>query len=118
MKKTHNLDQQKPFTTEVMISHPDVIKWPITCRGVIDTGATRTSIDRGLVRTLKLERAGKVSVRNANGVQRRDLVWLQIEVFDELIILKASVTNRSKLSCPILIGRDILQYNAYSEEEE
>ena len=117
MKKTHNLDLQKPFTTEVMISHPDITKWPIICRGVIDTGATRTSIDRGLVRTLKLERAGKVRVRNANGVQRRDLVWLQIEVFDELIILKASVTNRSKLSCPMLIGRDILQYNAYTEEE-
>lgn len=116
MKKAHKLDQRDPFTTEVTISHPDITKWPITCRGVIDTGATRTSIDRGLVRTLKLERAGKVSVRNANGVQRRDLVWLQLEVFDELIILKASVTNRSKLSCPILIGRDIL-HNAYTEEE-
>ena len=50
------------------------------------------------------------------GVQKRKLVWLQIDVFNETIILKASITNRSKLSCPILIGRDIL-HNAYEEEE-
>lgn len=116
MKRAHKLKRQDPFTTEVTISHPDIIKWPVSCRGTIDTGAARTSIDRGLARTLRLERAGKVRVRNANGVQKRDLVWLQIEVFDEVLVLKASITNRSKLTCPILIGRDIL-HNAYSEEE-
>lgn len=84
---------------------------------MIDTGATRTSIDYGLAHTLNLEPAGQVTVKNANGKQKRKLVWAQIEVFDEVIVLKVSVTDRSKLSCPILIGRDILQYNAYSEEE-
>jgi len=115
MKTKRN--HKDPFTINVLINHPDIIKWPIICRGVIDTGATRTSIDHGLAHTLNLESAGAVRVRNANGVQKRKLVWLEIEVFDEVIVLKVSVTVRSSLSCPILIGRDILQYNAYSEEE-
>jgi hypothetical protein len=108
--------RKDPFTTEVKISRPTKTRWPISCRAVIDTGATRTSIDEGLARTLNLESAGQVQVRNANGVQKRELVWLQIEVFDEIIELKVSITDRSKLSCPILIGRDIL-HNAYTEEE-
>ena len=115
MKRLNNFDPRRPFTTQVKISEPERMRWPIECRGVIDTGAARTSIDKGLAQTLNLESAGRVRVRNANGVQRRKLVWLRIEVFDEIIELKASVTDRSKLSCPILIGRDIL-HNAYEEE--
>jgi len=116
MRKRGTLNERDPFTTEVEITEPDRIRWPIRCRAVIDTGATRTSIDEGLARTLNLKSAGRVRVRNAMGVQKRKLVWLQIDVFNETIILKASITNRSKLSCPILIGRDIL-HNAYEEEE-
>lgn len=117
MKRMNNFDPRHPFTTQVRISEPEKLRWPIECRGVIDTGAARTSIDAGLALTLNLEHAGSVRVRSANGVQKRKLVWLHIEVFDEIIILKASITDRSKLSCPILIGRDIL-HNAYTEEEE
>ena len=109
-------NERDPFTTEVDINEPDSVRWPIRCMAVIDTGATRTSIDEGLASTLNLRSAGRVRVRNAMGVQKRKLVWLQIAVFNEIIILKASITNRSKLSCPILIGRDIL-HNAYDEEE-
>ncbi len=116
MKRMNNFDPKHPFTTDVKISEPEYLRWPIGCRGVIDTGAARTSIDAGLAQTLNLEHAGRVRVRSANGVQKRKLVWLRIEVFDEIIILKASITDRSKLSCPILIGRDIL-HNAYTEEE-
>ena len=116
MKRRETLKEKDPFTTKVRITNPDKEGWPIDCRGVIDTGAARTSIDRGLAMALGLERAGRVRVRNANGVQRRKLVWLEIEVFGEEIILKASITDRSKLTCPILIGRDIL-HNAYMEEE-
>jgi hypothetical protein len=108
--------ERDPFTTEVEITEPDKIRWPIKCMAVIDTGATRTSIDEGLARALNLQSAGRVRVRNAMGVQKRKLVWLQITVFNEIIILKTSVTDRSNLSCPILIGRDIL-HNAYEEEE-
>ncbi len=115
--KKRKRNHKDPFTTNIAINHPDVVRWPLKCRGVIDTGATRTSIDYGLAHTLNLEPAGQVQVTNANGTQKRKLVWAQIEVFDEIIVLKVSVTDRSKLSCPILIGRDILQYNAYSEEE-
>jgi hypothetical protein len=38
-------------------------------------------------------------------------------VFNEDIDLVASITDRSDLTCPVLIGRDIL-HNAYFEEEE
>jgi len=116
MKRYGILTDNQAFTTEVKLRPPEKIRWPIICRGLIDTGATRTSIDKGLAQTLNLEHAGRVRVRSANGVQRRKLVWLQIEVFDEIIDLKASITDRSKLSCPVLIGRDIL-HNAYGEEE-
>jgi len=116
MKRYGILSDNQAFTTNVELRPPDRIRWPIICRGVIDTGAARTSIDEGLARALNLESAGAVRVRNANGVQRRNLVWARIEVFDEVIDLKVSITDRSKLSCPILIGRDIL-HNAYTEEE-
>ena len=100
--------RKKPFTTEVTLGKPDESRYPIICRGLIDTGAARTSIDEGLAQTLNLEPAGWVRVRSANGVQRRKLVWLQIEVFNEDIDLVASITDRSDLTCPVLIGRDIL----------
>jgi len=115
--------RKKPFTTEVTLGKPDESRYPIICRGLIDTGAARTSIDEGLAQTLNLEPTGWVRVRSANGVQRRKLVWLQIEVFNEDIDLVASITDRSDLACPVLIGRDILHSwidvrNAYYEEEE
>lgn len=109
--------KKKPFTTEVELGKPDDIRYPIVCRGLIDTGAARTSIDEGLAQTLNLEPGGTVRVKNANGVQKRKLVWLRIEVFNEDIELLVSITDRSTLSCPVLIGRDIL-HNAYFEEEE
>ena len=116
MTRRENLRKNEPFMTKVKIANPDEDGWPIECYGVIDTGAARTSIDMGLAIALNLEGAGRVKVRSANGVQRRSLVWLEIEVFGEVLTLKASTTTRSKLSCPILIGRDIL-HNAYKEEE-
>lgn len=116
MKRHDNLRKNEPFMTKVKITNPDVNGWAIECQGVIDTGAARTSIDRGLANALNLNRAGWVKVRSANGVQRRRLAWLEVEVFGEVIALKASITSRYKLSSPILIGRDIL-HNAYSEEE-
>ena len=47
--------RKKPFTTEVTLGKPDESRYPIICRGLIDTGAARTSIDEGLAQTLNLE---------------------------------------------------------------
>jgi len=61
--KKRKRNHKDPFTTNVTINHPDVVRWPLKCRGVIDTGATRTSIDYGLAHTLNLEPAGQVTVK-------------------------------------------------------
>ena len=109
------ISENEPFMTKVKITNPDVDGWPIECYGIIDTGAARTSIDMDSI-SLEPLKERRVKVRSANGVQRRSLVWLEIEV-GEVLTLKASTTNRSKLSCPILIGRDIL-HNAYEERND
>ena len=83
-------------------------QWQLAAVGKLDTGATRTSIDVRLADALRLEPVDKVIIKNAHGKEVRQLVDLELIIEDELHTVRASVTNREGLSCPILIGRDIL----------
>ena len=50
-----------------------------------------------------------MKVRNANGSQKRDLVWIEVE--DEtgaIIELEASLADRSDMSYPAILGRDYM----------
>lgn len=73
----------------------------------IDTGAARSCVDSRLVigqPRLHRRRRTKSSI----GIQRREYVAIEITLAGEKIITEFSVADRSQMSYPVLIGRDIL----------
>lgn len=75
-----------------------------------DTGAKRTSIDRTLAETIDASPVIETTtVRSSNGKQERPIVPVGIQVCGENYILEVSVTDRSHMDYPVIIGRDILQ---------
>jgi alpha-L-glutamate ligase-like protein len=80
----------------------------------IDTGALRSSIDRNLAE--KLDLLGRDNIlwerryayRSATGRQSRPVIGLTIRLAGRKIKTSASVANRSKLSTPLLVGRQDL----------
>ncbi len=81
----------------------------------IDTGARRTSVDRELARELGLLDEGnilwrnKYSYRSATGRQLRPVIGLTMKVAGRKLKTSASVANRTKMSTPVLIGRNDLE---------
>lgn len=77
----------------------------------IDTGALRSSIDRGLADELGLLGTDNVlwkrkyAYRSAGGRQSRPVIGLTFRLAGRKIRTTASVANRSKMSTPLLIGR-------------
>jgi len=81
----------------------------------IDTGAKRTSIDRDLARSLGLLEEdnilwrNKFAYRSAAGKQARPVIALSMRLAGRKLKTSASVANRTKLSTPLLIGRNDLE---------
>lgn len=77
----------------------------------IDTGATRSSIDRGLAGELGLLTPDNIlwkdryEYRSATGLQTRPVISIKYRVAGRKITSSASVANRKKMSTPFLIGR-------------
>jgi len=73
----------------------------------IDTGAVRSSIDTDLARELglDLDDAEKVTVTSSLGREERPLVSVTLQIGDRSIRTRVTVTDRSHLSTPVLIGR-------------
>jgi alpha-L-glutamate ligase-like protein len=80
----------------------------------IDTGAVRSSIDRKLAEELGLLDEDNIlwkrryAYRSAGGRQSRPVVKLVFRLAGRKIKTSASVANRTKLSAPLLIGRQDL----------
>lgn len=80
----------------------------------IDTGALRSSIDRKLAEELGLLGEdnilwrNKYAYRSAHGRQLRPVIGLNLRLAGRKIRTSASVADRSKLSTPLLIGRNDL----------
>ena len=83
-------------------------EWEVSCWARLDTGAARTSLDLNLADFLRLDSEGSIKVRNALGVERRDTVDVTLELNGKEYTIQASLADRDGLSCPVLIGRDIL----------
>jgi alpha-L-glutamate ligase-like protein len=81
----------------------------------IDTGAMRTSIDRELAEELGLLDENnilwkrKYAYRSSHGRQVRPVIGLTMRVAGRKIKTSASVANRTKMTTPLLIGRNDLQ---------
>lgn len=86
-----------------------------TVQARIDTGAKRTSIDRELARELGLLNEDNILWRNryayrsAAGRQTRPVVAVTLRIAGRKLKTSASVANRSKMSTPLLIGRNDLE---------
>lgn len=80
----------------------------------IDTGALRSSIDRELAERLGLLSEDNIifkrgfAYRSASGKQPRPVIGLTIRLAGRKITTSASVANRSRMSTPLLIGRNDL----------
>jgi len=72
----------------------------------VDTGAFRTSIDKQLVSELGFPKSDKeVQVQSASGVQTRETINATFHLRGVKIKSVASVTDRSHLKYPVIIGR-------------
>ena len=90
--------------------------WPVTVEALCDTGASSSSIDEHLAEFVGVEYTGTiVKVRNANGVTKRRRCYAEFDCEVGIISTRFTVADRSKLTNPVILGRDVLYY---AEEEE
>ena len=80
----------------------------ITAR--IDTGATMSSVDSQLVKSLQLGPAvSRINVRSAHGMQTRPLIRATIILKKMTITGLFTIAQRSHMTYPVLIGQNILK---------
>jgi len=83
--------------------------WGVSVTARLDSGASRSSIDQGFLKLLKLQREGEVTVRNANGREVRDTVMILVDDGESLVELEVSLADRRRLTYPMILGRDYLE---------
>ncbi len=72
----------------------------------IDTGAGLSSVDSDLAKKLSLETTKEsVGVKSSLGKEKRDLVNLNFSLAGEKVETQATITDRSNLKFPVIIGR-------------
>jgi alpha-L-glutamate ligase-like protein len=97
-------------------------RYPVKAR--IDTGAFRSSIDRSLAESLGLLKEGnvlwkdKLEYKSALGLQYRSIVGVTFVLGGRRIKTSASVSDRSKMALPFLVGRNDLTGFLVSSEEK
>lgn len=79
----------------------------------IDTGATKSSINISLAKKLGLTKDiwEIKKINSANGEEYRPVIKSKIKIKNKKLPIKFTLTNRSNLKYPVLIGRDILKRN-------
>lgn len=77
----------------------------------IDTGATVSSIDKGLLEGIEHEDIGHKIVRSSHGTTKRRLIAMEIEIGGRKVRGRFTVYDRSHMTYQILIGQDILKQN-------
>lgn len=93
----------------------------------VDTGAYRTSIDKHMALELGLveddNHKGNVTVRSSLGKHKRPVVGITYLLGGQLVQTTASLTDRSNMNFPMIIGRRDLvtfsiEYNPKNEVEK
>ncbi|MAG08027.1 hypothetical protein CMO89_01000 [Candidatus Woesearchaeota archaeon] len=79
-------------------------------RARIDTGATKSSIDKDLVKELGIGPViGKRWVKSAHGTTLRPVVKIKIKLSKRKMNYKFTIADRKHMRYKILIGQNILQ---------
>lgn len=81
----------------------------VTVIGRIDTGATKSSLDRSLAKKLKLTTIETRIVKSAQGKSVRPLVKTRIILAGKVITGKFTVADRQHMNYPVLIGQNMLK---------
>lgn len=96
------------YTTRVSVSGTDGVESVVAKS---DTGAERTSIDTDLAGRIGAgPLVGTTEVRSAagDGTETRPLVDVDVRIDGGWRTVTAGVTDRSKMTYPVLLGRDVL----------
>ncbi|HOI18897.1 MAG TPA: RimK/LysX family protein [Candidatus Woesearchaeota archaeon] len=76
----------------------------------VDTGAALCSVDLDIAAELRLGPIVKAKkVRSSNASMKRPIVKAQLEVEGKKIVVSFSISDRSHMSYPVLIGRNALK---------
>ncbi|MCA9478245.1 MAG: ATP-dependent zinc protease [Nanoarchaeota archaeon] len=82
----------------------------IVVKARIDSGATKSSIDQELVKTLGWGPVlGEKRIRNAHGFSTRHIVDGHIMLSGKDILEHFTIADRAHMRFPILIGRNVLR---------
>lgn len=104
---------------EVIELTPQFGKWPhVLVHAKIDTGADRSSVHEDLCLALGWELTGTTAVRSANGRRVRNKYLATFIIEGTEFLTEVTGTDRSKLSHPMLLGRDVLREALVLLEEE
>ncbi len=76
----------------------------------VDTGATKSSIDKGLAHELDLGPAlGHARIKSAHGTRYRPVVTADVMLGGELMHAEFNIAEREHMKYKILIGQNILK---------
>ncbi|MFA5484838.1 MAG: retropepsin-like aspartic protease [Candidatus Pacearchaeota archaeon] len=77
----------------------------------VDTGASKNSICKSIVKKYNLLPLKLATIKQSNGIDRRIVVKLKIKIANRTFKTYFNVSNREKMNYPILIGRNLLNKN-------
>lgn len=81
-----------------------------TLRARIDSGATKSSIDKTLAKELKLVPGNIMKiVKSSHGVSKRPLVEIKVKIDGKTLWGSFTLAERTHMTYPILIGQNILK---------
>lgn len=84
---------------------------PMTVVAKLDTGASLCSIDYSLATLVGATPHRTAKIRAANGKERRDVVWIDIEFGGIKQRVEATLTLREGMTYPMLLGFNALGNN-------
>ena len=83
-------------------------------RAKIDTGATRSSISKTLVRKLRFGKARRTAIiKSAFGKERRKLIKIPIRLRGKVLKAFFSIADRRHLAHRVLIGQNVLRMGKF-----
>jgi len=77
----------------------------------IDTGASKNSICKSIVKKYNLPSLNLTTIKQSNGLDKRIVVKLKIKIANRTFKTYFNVSNRETMKYPILIGRNVLNKN-------